>query len=112
MTLHTVERFQARPIREGELVYVCVVRAANILRDIREHITNTLGGKMRRYESLVDETLTEALAALESKAQGLGYDGVVAVRISHPRVAEGGVEVVVYGTGFNYLEPSGTGGAE
>ena len=108
MTLHTVDRFQDRAIREGELIYVCVVRAANILRDIREHITNTLGGKMRRYETLVDETISEALAALDEKARTQGYDGVIAVRISHPRVAEGGVEVVVYGTGFNFLEGSAT----
>lgn len=104
MTLHTIERFERRPIREGQLVYVCVVRAANILRDIREHITNTLGGKMRRYEHLVDETVSEALKALDEKAHLQGYDGVIAVRISHPRVAEGGVEVVVYGTGFNFID--------
>ncbi|MBI3959070.1 MAG: hypothetical protein HY328_09695 [Chloroflexi bacterium] len=29
-----------------------------------------------------------------------GYDGVRGVKISHPTVMDGGVEVVVYGNGF------------
>ncbi len=103
MTLHTVERLSGREVCEGELVYAVAVSAANILRDLREHITNTFGGQMTRYEHLADETIARALAGLEARARERGYDGVLGVRISHPKIADGGVEVVVYGTGFHYL---------
>ena len=102
MTLYTTDRVANRTTIEGGLISACAVSAANIIRDLREHITNTFGGEMKQYESLVDETIERALERLEDKARAKGYDGVLAVRISHPSVVEGGVEVIVYGTGFNY----------
>jgi uncharacterized protein YbjQ (UPF0145 family) len=58
---------------------------------------------MRRYEGLMQETLTRALADLDAKAREKGYDGCLGVRISHPRIAEGACEIFVYGTAFRYL---------
>jgi uncharacterized protein YbjQ (UPF0145 family) len=52
----------------------------------------------------VQEAVDRALADLEAKAAARGYDGVLGVRIVHPNVVEGGVEVVVYGNGFRYQE--------
>ncbi len=103
MTLYTSDRPSDRAIREGGIVYVSVVNASNILRDVREMITNTFGGKMRRYEMLMDSTLGQALEKMEAAAAEKGYDGCVGVRISHPRIVDGACEIFVYGTGFNYL---------
>ena len=103
MPLFTTDRPSDRTIREGEIIHVAVVNAINILRDVREMITNTFGGKMKRYETLMDYTLRQAMEKLETEAQSRGYDGCVAVRISHPRIADGACEIFVYGTGFNYV---------
>lgn len=103
MALYTVDQLPDRRIREGELLWVGVVQAANIVRDVREMLTNTFGGRMRRYEALMHDTLTRALADLEAKAKEKGYDGCIGVRISHPRIAEGSCEIFVYGTGFRFL---------
>jgi uncharacterized protein YbjQ (UPF0145 family) len=103
MPLFTTDRPSDRPIREGELIHVAVVNASNILRDMREMITNTFGGKMKRYEVLMDFTLNQALEKLEIQARSKGYDGCVGVRITHPRIADGACEIFVYGTGFNYV---------
>ncbi len=103
MPLYTCDRPSDRPIREGEILYVAVVNASNILRDVREMITNTFGGKMKRYEVLMDITLKQAMEKLENEAHSKGYDGCVAVRISHPRIVDGACEIFLYGTGFNYL---------
>ncbi len=104
MILLTVDRPSDRAIREGDLLFAVAIGAANILRDIREHITNTLGGRMIRYEKLAEQTIERALEDLQGKAAAAGYDGVCGVVVSHPKVAEGGVEVVVYGTGFRYAD--------
>jgi uncharacterized protein YbjQ (UPF0145 family) len=103
MTLYTADRLADRKVKEGELLWVSAVSAANILRDIREMITNTFGGRMQRYERLMNVTLTRALEDLEAKAKAKGYDGCLAVRISHPRIADGACEIFVYGTAFNYV---------
>jgi hypothetical protein len=44
MTLYTADRLADRRVREGELLWASAVNAANIFRDVREMITNTLGG--------------------------------------------------------------------
>lgn len=103
MALYTADKPSDKKVREGELIWVSAVSAANILRDVREMITNTLGGRMARYERLMNDTMQRALTDLEAKAKAKGYDGCVAVRISHPRLAEGACEIFVYGTAFHYV---------
>jgi uncharacterized protein YbjQ (UPF0145 family) len=103
MALFTTDTLSDRTVREGELIWVSAVSAANIFRDVREMITNTLGGRMRRYERLMNVTIERALADLEAKATAKGYDGCLAVRISHPRIAEGACEILVYGTAFHFV---------
>jgi uncharacterized protein YbjQ (UPF0145 family) len=88
------------PIEVGELMMVVTVMAANVVNDIRENIRNLVGGRMNHYEGLVERAVQAALDDLARKAQARGYDGVVGVKISHPSLVEGGVEVVVYGNGF------------
>jgi uncharacterized protein YbjQ (UPF0145 family) len=95
-------------VEVGELLTAVVVMAANVVKDIRENIRNLVGGRMPHYERLIEEAVQLALAELERKAQGRGYDGVLAVKLSHPTVVDGGVEVVAYGNGFRLHRPAGT----
>lgn len=88
------------PIEVGELMTVVTVMAANVVKDIRENIRNLVGGRMNHYERLVEMAVQAALDDLARKAQERGYDGVIGVKISHPSLVDGGVEVVVYGNGF------------
>jgi uncharacterized protein YbjQ (UPF0145 family) len=104
MTLYSVDTLSGREVREGGLVTAYAVTAANLIKDVREKLTNTFGGRMARYEALVEDTVDRALARLEENAREQGYDGCLAVRIAHPNLVDGGVEVVVYGTGFNFVD--------
>lgn len=91
-------------VEVGEMLVVVCVNAANVVKDIRENIRNLVGGRMGHYETLIEDAIERALMQLEEKAQQRGYDGVLGVKISHPLVVDGGVEVVVYGNGFRYRE--------
>lgn len=86
----------------GELLSVSAVTAANIVKDVRENLRNLVGGEMKHYERLTEQTLARAFGRLEAKAAERGYDGVLGVRIANPKVVEGGVEVIVYGNGFRF----------
>lgn len=99
MRMVTTDTISDGPIRHGEVLHACAVSGANLLRDVREAITNTIGGRMTRYETLLDRTITQALEILAERARAKGYDAVVAVRISHPEIVQGAIEVVVTGTG-------------
>ncbi|HWB44392.1 MAG TPA: heavy metal-binding domain-containing protein [Hyphomicrobiaceae bacterium] len=91
-----------QPVEKGEMVFACAVSGANILRDMREAVINTIGGRMTKYEALLDATIARAVDILSQRAQEKGYDGVLGVRISHPTITSGAIEVVVSGTGFRY----------
>ena len=84
------------------MVYACAISGANILRDVREAVINTIGGYMTKYEALLDKTIARALELLAARAKAQGYDGVLGIRISHPTITTGAIEVVVSGTGFKY----------
>ena len=43
---------------------------------------------------------SEALDSLAERARAQGYDGVLDIRISHPHITDGAIEVVVAGTGY------------
>jgi uncharacterized protein YbjQ (UPF0145 family) len=88
----------------GELLVVVTVYAANVVRDVRENIRNLIGGRMGHYEGMIQTAVEQALTDLDKKAKEKGYDGVIGVKIIHPNVVEGGVEVVVYGNGFRQKE--------
>jgi uncharacterized protein YbjQ (UPF0145 family) len=104
MRLVTTETID-EAITRGGIVTACAVSGANIIRDMREAITNTIGGQMTRYESLLDRTIARALDVLAQRAKAQGYDGVLGIRISHPMITSGAIEVVVSGTGFRYAPP-------
>ncbi len=104
MQLLTTEEVGERPIERGEIVYAVAISGANILRDMREAIVNTVGGHMTKYEALLDKTIARALDLLAERARAKGYDGVLGIRISHPYITSGAIEVVATGTGFKYAD--------
>ena len=53
-----------RPVTKGDMVYACAISGANILRDVREAVINTIGGYMTKYEALLDATIARALDTL------------------------------------------------
>jgi len=101
--LISLDTLHKENIEIGELFTVVVVKAAHIVKDIKENIKNLIGGKMNHYETLIQTTLDEALAEIEKKAKYKGYDGVIGIKISNPTVVDGGVEIIVYGNGFKDL---------
>lgn len=103
MTLFALDQPHRPDVEIGELLVVVVVYAANIVQDVRENIRNLVGGRMSHYESLIAKAIEQGLSDLEKKAASQGYDGVMGVKISHPLVVDGGVEVIVYGNGYRLV---------
>ena len=73
--------------------------------DIRRALMESDNG-----EQLIQAAVKLALADLEATASDRGYDGVLGVKISHPTVVDGGVEVVVYENGFRVRKGGVTNG--
>lgn len=100
MNLFTLDQAHSSDIEVGELLVVVVVYAANVVKDVRENIKNLVGGRMSHYERLIAQAVEQGLSDLEEKAAAKGYDGVLGVKISHPVLVDGGVEVIICGNGY------------
>ncbi len=100
MKLITLDQAHHPNAEVCELIVVVVVYAANVVQDVRENIRNLVGGRMSHYESLITRAIEQGLSDLEKKAAAKGYDGVLGVKMTHPLVVDGGVEVVIYGNGY------------
>ena len=95
-------------IARGEMIHAVAISGANILRDMREAVVNTIGGRMSKYEALLDQTIARALDELAARARAKGYDGVLDVRIVHPTITTGAIAVTVTGTGFRRAGRAGS----
>ena len=95
-----------RSVEIGALVTAQAVQASNILRDAHELLINIFGGRMKRYESLLEATVELGLSRFREQLVARGYDGALGVRFSHPKIVDGGAEIIVYGTGFRFTEPA------
>ena len=100
MRLFALDQAHRSDIEVGELLVVVVVYAANVVKDVRENIRNLVGGRMSHYEGLIGKAVEQGFSDMEEKAAAKGYDGVVGVKISHPLLVDGGVEVIIYGNGY------------
>jgi uncharacterized protein YbjQ (UPF0145 family) len=89
----------------GDFLFATSVCAANAIKDIKENIKNLTGGNLHHYEDLIDHSVTRALDRLRKKAQSMGYNAVINVRISHPTVVDGAVSVTAYGNGCVLVRP-------
>jgi uncharacterized protein YbjQ (UPF0145 family) len=89
----------------GDFLFASSVCAANAIKDIRENIRNLTGGHLHHYEDLIEKSVARALERLQEKAQALGYNAIINVRISHPNVVDGAVSVTVYGNGCVFDKP-------
>ncbi|MEM6273669.1 MAG: YbjQ family protein [Myxococcota bacterium] len=74
------------------------VRAKHVGRDIMAGLKNIVGGELRGYTELLQESRDEALVRMKSQAEQLGANAVVNVRFATSTVAAGAAELFAYGT--------------
>ncbi|PKK90687.1 MAG: hypothetical protein CVV64_07335 [Candidatus Wallbacteria bacterium HGW-Wallbacteria-1] len=74
------------------------VRAKHIGRDIMAGLKNLVGGELKGYTELLEESRTEAMSRMVETARQLGANAVLNIRFSTSSVAQGAAELYVYGT--------------
>lgn len=74
------------------------VRARHLGRDIGAVFKNIIGGEIRAYADLLQDSREEALQRMMEDARGLGANAVVSVRFATSFVMTGAAEMLAYGT--------------
>jgi uncharacterized protein YbjQ (UPF0145 family) len=88
---HTITRFYG-------VVTGSTVRAKHIGRDIMASLKNLVGGELKGYTELLQESREDAMARMVQEAESLGANAIVNVRFSTSSVAQGAAELFAYGT--------------
>ncbi|MEZ5278093.1 MAG: YbjQ family protein [Opitutaceae bacterium] len=87
-----------RMVEHYGLVSGNTIRAKNIGRDIGASLKNLVGGELKAYTELMQESRQEATDRMVAQARALGANAIVNVRFSTSSVTQGAAELYVYGT--------------
>lgn len=99
MILSNLESVPAHTITQQlDVVYGSTVRSKHVGRDFMAGLKNIVGGELKGYTELLEESRQEAMNRMIEKAQGLGANAIVGIRFSTSNIAQGASELFVYGT--------------
>jgi uncharacterized protein YbjQ (UPF0145 family) len=97
--LSNIEHFPGYAItRHLGLVQGSTVRAKHVGRDIMAGLKNIVGGELKGYTELLNESRQEALDRMVAQAEATGANAVINVRFSTANIAAGAAEILAYGT--------------
>jgi len=74
------------------------VRAKQVGRDIMASLKNVVGGELKGYTELLQESREEAVARMSKQAEAVGANAVLNIRFSTSSVTQGAAELYAYGT--------------
>lgn len=80
------------------------VRAKHVGRDLMAGLKNLVGGELRGYTELLQESRQEASDRMVAQASSMGANAVVNIRFATSSVAQGAAELFAYGTAVR-VEP-------
>lgn len=80
------------------LVQGSSVRAKNIGRDLMASLKNLIGGELKGYTELMQDSREEAVTRMKAQAEAVGANAVLNIRFSTSSIAQGAAELFAYGT--------------
>jgi uncharacterized protein YbjQ (UPF0145 family) len=74
------------------------IRAKHLGKDILAGLKNLLGGELKSYTKLLQESREQAMERMIEQARQLGANAIVNIRFSTSSVTQGAAELYAYGT--------------
>ncbi len=103
MKITTQNEFAEHEIAESlGIVRGSTIRARHVGRDIMAGLKSIVGGEIRDYTVMMDQSREEALDRMEDAARELNADGIVCVRFATADVMQNAAEVMAYGTAVKF----------
>ena len=99
MLLNNIESVPGKTIVEHfGVVSGSTVRAKHVGRDFMASLKNMVGGELKGYTELLQDSRRQATDRMIEQAEQLGANAIVNVRFATSSVAQGAAELYVYGT--------------
>jgi uncharacterized protein YbjQ (UPF0145 family) len=74
------------------------VRAKHIGKDIMAGLKNIVGGELKAYTELLNDSRKQAMERMVAEAEQLGANAIINVRFATSSITQGAAELYVYGT--------------
>ncbi len=99
MVITNIETVPGKTVLEHfGLVSGSTIRAKHIGRDFMAGLKNLVGGELKGYTQLLQESRRQAMDRMVEEARLMGANAIVNVRFSTSSVAQGAAELYAYGT--------------
>ena len=99
MILTNIESIPGKQIVEHfGVVSGSTVRAKHVGRDLMASLKNIVGGELKGYTELLQDSRRQATDRMIEQAAQLGANAIINVRFATSSVAQGAAELYVYGT--------------
>ncbi len=99
MIITNIETVPGKTIVEHfGIVSGSTIRAKHVGKDILAGFKNLVGGELKAYTQLLQESRQQAVDRMIAEARQLGANAIVNVRFSTSSVAAGAAELYAYGT--------------
>ncbi len=100
-TLETIpgESFQILGIAQG-----ATVQTKNIGRDIMAGLKNIMGGELKGYTEMMQESRQIATQRMCEDAARMGADAIIGVRFTTSAIIQQAAEVLAYGTAVKIIK--------
>lgn len=93
-----------RVSRHLGLVQGSSVRAKHVGRDIMASLKNIVGGELKGYTELLQESRDEAIGRMVKEAESVGANAVLNIRLGTSAITAGAAEILAYGTAAVIVE--------
>jgi uncharacterized protein YbjQ (UPF0145 family) len=87
-----------RVLKHLGLVQGSTVRAKHVGKDLFAALKNIVGGELKAYTELLQESREEATQRMVSQAQAAGANAILNIRYATSSITAGAAEIFAYGT--------------
>jgi uncharacterized protein YbjQ (UPF0145 family) len=91
-----------RPFETLGLVRGSMIQSKHIGKDMMAGFKTLVGGELKSYTQMLEESREIAMQRMTEQAQMLGADAIVGMRFTSSSVMQGAAEVTAYGTAVKY----------
>ncbi len=81
-----------------------MIQTKNIGRDFTQGMKSLVGGELKSYVDMVNESRATATKRMIEQANSIGADAIVGMRYTSSTVAAGAAEVLAFGTAVKFIE--------
>ena len=102
MIMMTIENI-GRSFEPLGLVRGSMIQSTHIGKDFAAGFKTLVGGELKGYTQMMEESREIALQRMMKQAEQLGADAIIGTRFTSSSVMQGAAEVTAYGTAIRFI---------